>query len=141
MECPVCYKVDTECKLNCGHSFCYQCIYHWYQEYESRTCPICRQDIFFDIREVHIDCDYNSTIEDYLVFHKLLDKYRGLNVKDVEYLSKQSWVRKVTEYRAKKQSHTKYIFYGLQGTQKTCYQKRQEKQEANIFTKVHTPQG
>ena len=141
MECPVCYQEHTGYKLNCGHSFCYQCIFHWYQEYESRTCPICRQDIFFDTREVHVDCEHNSSFDDYLQFHELLDKYRGLHIKDIEYLSCQSWVRKVTEYRAKNPSHTKYTFYGLQGTQKTCYQKRQEKQETGVFAKVSTPQG
>ena len=69
MECPVCYQEHTGYKLNCGHSFCYQCIFHWYQEYESRTCPICRQDIFFDTREVHVDCEHNSSFDDYLQFH------------------------------------------------------------------------
>ena len=141
MECPVCYQEHTGYKLNCGHSFCYQCISHWYQEYESRTCPICRKDIFFDTREVHVDCERNSSIDDYLHFHELLDQCRGLHIKDVEYLSCQTWVRKVIEYRAKNPSYTKYIFHGLQGTQKTCYQKRQEKQEAGVFAKVPTPQG
>lgn len=142
MECPVCYKPHTEYKLTCGHSFCYQCITHWYQEFENNTCPMCRKDISFecneDTREVHVQCNQYATIDDYVVFYDLLDKYKGLDIKDVEYLRRQDWVKWVMEHRAKKQSCTRYIFHGLQGTEKACYEKRQETQKASIFTKVCT---
>lgn len=140
MECPVCYKSHTDYKLICGHSFCYQCITHWYQDCENYTCPMCRQDIIFvengDVREVHVQCNRKAVIDDYLEFHELLDRYRGLDIKDVEYLRNQDWVKWVMEYRAKTQSSTRYVFHGLQGTQKTCYQERQEKQKTSVFTKV-----
>ncbi len=142
MECPVCYKTHTEYKLTCGHSFCYQCITHWYQEYENNTCPMCRKDISFelneDVREVHVQCNQCATVDDYIIFHELLDKYRGMVIKDIQYLRKQEWVKWVMEHRAKKQSCTKYIFYGLQGNEKACYEKRQETSKTSVFTKVYT---
>lgn len=140
MECPVCYKSHTDYKLICGHSFCYQCITHWYQDCENYTCPMCRQDIIFvengDVREVHIQCNRKAVIDDYLEFHELLDRYKGLDIKDVEYLRNQEWVKWVMEYRAKNQYCTRYIFHGLQGTEKTCYEKRQKEPEASVFAKV-----
>lgn len=142
MECPVCYKTHTDYTLECGHSFCYQCITHWYQEYENHTCPMCRRDISFvckdDTREVHVQCNHFATVDDYVTFHELLDKYRGLEIKDVEYLRNQDWVKWVMEHRAKNQSCTKYIFHGLQGTEKACYEKRQEESKEGVFTKVYT---
>ena len=88
MECPVCYVPETKCKLVCGHSFCYQCIAHWYQECGKSTCPMCREDIQFfiegDTREIHIQCTRKSKIEDYTTFQELLDKHRGLQTKEIE---------------------------------------------------------
>jgi len=142
MECPVCYKTHTDYKLTCGHSFCYHCITHWYQECKNNTCPMCRKDITFEcneeIREVHIQCNIYATVDDYVHFHELLDKYRGMNIKDLEYLRKQDWVKWVMEHRAKKQTYTKYIFHGLQGTKKACYEKRQKESKADILPKVYT---
>jgi hypothetical protein len=91
-----------------------------------------------EVREVHIQCNQYATIDDYIVFHDLLDRYMGLDIKDVEYLRRQDWVRWVMEHRAKKQSCTRYIFHGLQGAEKACYEKRQETSKASIFTKVCT---
>jgi hypothetical protein len=103
---------------------------------------MCREDISFihdgDVREVHIQCNHYATIDDYVTFHELLDRYRGMEIKDVDYLRRQDWVKWVMEHRAKNQSCTKYIFHGLQGTEKTCYEKRQEESKASIFTKVYT---
>jgi len=61
-----------------------------------------------------------------------------MDIKDVEYLRSQEWVRCVMEYRVKNQSYTKYIYHGLQGTEKACYKKRQEKPKASIFAKMYT---
>jgi len=139
MECPVCYKTHTEYKLTCGHSFCYQCITHWYQEYENNTCPMCRKDISFelneDVREVHVQCNQCATVDDYIIFHELLDKYRGMVIKDIQYLRKQEWVKWVMEHRAKKQSCTKYIFYGLQGNEKSVLRKTTRNIEDKCFHK------
>jgi predicted DNA-binding protein (MmcQ/YjbR family) len=80
----------------------------------------------------------NSRIDDYNTFQDLLEKYRGCSkIKDAEYLRRQHWVEWVIEHRAKNQMYTKYIFYGLQGTQETCYQERHEDQEAGVFTKAY----
>jgi hypothetical protein len=141
MECPVCYTSQAKYKLVCGHSFCYQCITHWYQECGSHTCPMCREDISFalheDTREVHIECAPCATIDDYVKFHSLLDKYTGFEIKDVAYLRRQNWVEWVMEHRAKKQLYTKYIFHGLQGTQEAYHKKRQEKPKRSLLTKAY----
>jgi len=48
MECPICYTENKPSySLVCGHSFCYQCLKHWYQNSETQTCPLCRGSIFF----------------------------------------------------------------------------------------------
>ena len=141
MECPVCYTPKAKYKLVCGHSFCYQCITRWYQECENHTCPVCRQEICFqiseDTREVHIQCNPNTSIDNYLKFQGLLDKYRGYTIKDIEYLRRQDWVEWVMEHRAKNQIYTKYIFYGIQGTQKTCYKERQEESKTTLLKKTY----
>ena len=141
MECPVCYTPKAKYKLVCGHSFCYQCITHWYQECVSHTCPMCREDIRFeeigDTREVHVHCAPNAKLDDYVKFQSLLDKYAGLEIKDIDYLRRQNWVHWVMEYRAKEQIYTNYIFHGLQGAEKASHQKRQEKQKVGILTKTY----
>jgi hypothetical protein len=102
---------------------------------------MCRSDISFvlheDTREVHIECAPNARLDDYLKFQSLLEKYAGLEIKDIAYLRRQSWVEWVMEYRAKKQIYTKYIFHGLQGTKEASHQKRQEKQKASLLTKTY----
>ena len=141
MECPVCYTSKAKYKLVCDHSFCYQCISRWYQECGNHTCPLCRQDLVFkenvSTREVHIQCTPEANLDDYNSFQELLEKYAKYTIKDVEYLRQQSWVRWVTEHRAKDQIYTNYIFHGLQGTQKASYQKRQKEQKAGVLTKTH----
>ena len=141
MECPVCYTPKAKYNLVCGHSFCYQCITHWYQECGSHTCPMCRKDISFvlheDTREVHIECRPNASLDDYTRFNDLLDKYAGFEIKDIEYLRRQDWVVWVMEHRAKNQVYTKYIFHGLQGTQEACHQKRQEKPKRSVLAKAY----
>lgn len=141
MECPVCYTPKAKYKLVCSHSFCYRCITHWYQECGNHTCPLCRQDICFEVhedkREVHIQCTPEASIDDYITFQSLLDKYAGLEIKDLDYLRRQPWVQWVMEHRAKEQIHTKYIFHGLQGTKEASHQKRQKEQKAGVFSKVY----
>jgi len=143
MDCPVCYTQKAECKLLCGHSFCYQCLCHWYQEYNKHTCPMCRQDISFMIggetREVHIQCIKDTSIDNYIHFYKLLDKIKNKNItlKDVEYLRRQKWVKWVIEHKAKNQEYTKYTFYGLQGTEQAHYQERQKSQGIDILSKAY----
>ena len=90
-----------------------------------------------DTREVHIECGPNASLDDYIRFNDLLDKYVGFEIKDIQYLRRQDWVVWVMEHRAKNQVYTKYIFHGLQGTQEACHQKRQEEQKASLLTKVY----
>jgi hypothetical protein len=102
---------------------------------------MCREDISFelhgDTREVHVECAPCATIDDYVRFHNLLEKYAGLKIKDVEYLRRQDWVHWVMEYRAKEQLYTNYIFHGLQGTQEACHKKRQEEPKRGVLTKAY----
>ena len=141
MECPVCYASKAKYKLICSHSFCYQCITHWYQECGNYTCPMCRQEICFEIhentREVHIQCLPNTKVEHYIKFQKLLEKYAKYTIKDVDYLRRQPWVQWVMEHRAKNQIYTKYIFHGLHGTKEASHQKRQKEQKAGVLTKTY----
>jgi hypothetical protein len=39
-QCPICMLVDTNCCLDCGHSFCYECINTWGET--NNQCPTCR---------------------------------------------------------------------------------------------------
>jgi len=114
---------------------------NWYQKFEKHNCPLCRQSIRFlvddDVRILRIECSSKASIDDYVTFKELLDKYAHLDVKDLEYLRRQKWVDNVMEYRGKNPEYTKYIFYGLQGTQETCHQKRQKEPQANLFTKTY----
>jgi hypothetical protein len=141
MDCPVCYTSKAKYKLICDHSFCYQCITHWYQECENHTCPMCRREICFqkneDTREVHVSCAPNASIDNYIKFQGLLEKYKDCEIKDVEYLRRQTWVEWVMEHRAKNQIYTKYIFHGLQGTQETCYKERQKEPKTALLTKAY----
>lgn len=102
---------------------------------------MCRQEICFqkneDTREVHISCASNATIDNYVKFQSLLEKYRGCEIKDVEYLRRQDWVEWVMEHRAKNQIYTKYIFYGLQGTQEACYKERQKEPKTALLAKAY----
>ena len=132
MECPVCYKPEAYCNLMCGHSFCYQCLYYWYQECKKYTCPMCRESLCImsksGYREVYIECVETANIDEYINFHKMLNvvKPGGFILKDVEYLKRQPWVKWVMEHRANNPVYTTYIFNGLQGTKKARYQERQE---------------
>ena len=64
-------------------------------------------------------------------------KPEGFILKDVDYLKRQAWVKWVMEHRANNPIYTKYIFKGLQGTKKACYQERQEEQKGCIYTKAY----
>ena len=47
MECSVCYCETANCKLTCGHSFCFSCVKEWYHKCSEPTCPMCRQSLNF----------------------------------------------------------------------------------------------
>lgn len=47
MECSVCYCETANCKLTCGHSFCFSCVKEWYHKCSEPTCPMCRQTLNF----------------------------------------------------------------------------------------------
>jgi hypothetical protein len=47
-ECSICYdELKNKLSLQCGHSFCKECIYRWIVK--SGTCPMCRR--FVEYRE------------------------------------------------------------------------------------------
>jgi len=148
-ECPVCYTNASDFQINCGHSFCYRCIKHWYQESETQSCPMCREHVQF--REVYIECEPAVDIfSEIVAFQKTHTKLSKLKVNvyfdDVTYFMLQPWCLFVSQNNVSC-DYTRYIFisyssnkkiaeYGLR-FQKACHQKRQEKQETGIFTKTY----
>jgi len=60
MECPICYNRETDCTLDCNHSFCYHCISRWYQKFKSSLCPMCRS--MAKILPVHYDISITSVL-------------------------------------------------------------------------------
>lgn len=143
MNCPVCYTSRVDCNLACKHSFCYQCLFHWYQECGKNACPMCRQTISIvtggNTREVHIHCVHNTSINRYVEFYNALNKVRHKNVtlRDIDYLRRQNWVKWVIEHKAENKEYTKYTFHGLQGTTEACYKERQKEQESGICAKTY----
>ena len=148
-ECPVCYIRASNFQINCGHSFCYQCIKHWYQESETQTCPLCRE--YMEFREVYVECDKNmdvlSEISKFQSTYIRLSNMKNATVHfdDVMYFMTRSWCLFVSQNNVSC-SHTRYIFidysdgtkileYGLR-LQKACHQKRQEEPEISILTET-----
>jgi len=44
-DCGICYEpVKNKFKTECGHSFCKDCIYHWF--IQNFNCPYCRKDLY-----------------------------------------------------------------------------------------------
>lgn len=152
-ECPVCYLYKPPFELNCGHSFCYQCVKNWYQNSETQSCPLCRQNMAF--REVYIECDAATDVM-YAVYNfqrvytKLSKMHVNVTFDDLSYFIRQPWCLFVSQNNVSC-DHTRYIFidyqtqnkiieYGIR-IQKACHKKRQEEQEAGVFTETHKNQG
>src|SRR6056300_2077103 len=148
-ECPVCYENAPDFQINCGHSFCYRCIKHWYQESETQSCPMCREHMEF--REVYVECEaYTDVFSEIIQFQRTYTKFSKMKVNvhfdDVMYFVTRPWCLFVTQNNVRC-SHTRYIFidydsnskimeYGLR-LQKACHQKRQEEPETGFFTKAY----
>lgn len=48
-ECSICFEIyENECKTNCNHSFCEDCLHKWFKK-KKISCPICREDIKYYI--------------------------------------------------------------------------------------------
>ena len=43
LKCAICFEPFRSpfCNVNCGHTFCFQCLKTWFQQ--KQTCPICRR--------------------------------------------------------------------------------------------------
>ena len=148
-ECPVCYVNAPDFQINCGHSFCYRCIKHWYQESETQTCPLCREHMEF--REVYVECDTCTDVfSEIASFERMYVKLSNMKVDvyfdDVMYFMSKPWCLFVSQNNVSC-SHTRYIFidygsntkiteYGLR-TKKACHQKRQEESETSVLTKTY----
>ena len=78
MECKICYECLPECRLTCGHSFCYQCVKTWYQK-GSHTCPMCRGGMcfrgFVDMRRAWDMERREGILEEFVTF--LMDDMGG----------------------------------------------------------------
>jgi ankyrin repeat protein len=47
--CNICYDKLEEINTNCGHSFCNDCINHYCNILQKKSCPYCRQNITYFI--------------------------------------------------------------------------------------------
>jgi hypothetical protein len=48
-DCCICMEIrekDEICLVNCGHSFCGECIKNTYNKNRNLGCPLCRESIF-----------------------------------------------------------------------------------------------
>jgi len=46
LQCTICSEIYVfPTSLNCGHSFCEDCIQNWRKKQANTTCPICRADV------------------------------------------------------------------------------------------------
>ena len=43
-KCNICFENDNDIITQCGHKYCYSCIFSWF-ETKNLTCPICRMDL------------------------------------------------------------------------------------------------
>ena len=44
LQCPICMEIFIMAtNLNCGHTFCHECIVEW--EKKAKECPVCRARI------------------------------------------------------------------------------------------------
>ncbi|QIG59655.1 hypothetical protein [Dishui Lake phycodnavirus 3] len=146
-ECPVCYVNAPDFQINCGHSFCYPCIKHWYQESTSQTCPLCREYVQF--REVYVECETLVDVyEEIYTFQQKCTAFAKINARfdDVTYFVLRPWCVYASQNNVSCQ-YTRYIFidynsgkkiteYGLR-LQKACHKKRQEEQEVGLLTETH----
>lgn len=41
-QCCICFDNNTEEILECGHSFCGECVNSWFAVKNSKMCPLCR---------------------------------------------------------------------------------------------------
>ena len=42
-KCGICFENMINCQNECGHSFCFTCIYSWLNK--NQSCPYCRVEI------------------------------------------------------------------------------------------------
>lgn len=82
-ECSICYndEKENEVILNCGHSFCEECIKSW--EKINKTCPLCRKDIKRKKRNKKVkQKKYVKVIDmnDYMTEEDFINYMRNLNL-------------------------------------------------------------
>lgn len=82
-ECSICYndEKENEVILQCGHSFCEECIKSW--EKINKTCPLCRKDIKRKKRKnKKIQKKYVKVIDmnDYMSEEEFINYMRNLNL-------------------------------------------------------------
>ena len=105
--CSICYSdIVNPCKLECGHSFCQQCIVTWFRHGKSE-CAYCRHNPYKKYNTDNDDYSYHeeSTYDDCvdLVRNNLKDNYKA-DIKEYNKLYKDmlKWEKSV-------RLHTKLI--------------------------------
>jgi Ring finger domain len=84
-NCGICLEsIDEKTALNCGHSFCYECIWSWCQH--NNVCPLCKASVI----EWKTSCghsfvcepekSYTEKIHEYLVYRDYADN--GVEIPD-----------------------------------------------------------
>lgn len=82
-ECPICFDDKYCISLECGHSFCEECLYSWMEHFDplndNFTCPMCRGEVSnFDNEELNSQLEeLHSRIE---IRKEEEDGYYGMNI-------------------------------------------------------------
>lgn len=78
MSCIICYNERKLIQTECHHFFCKECLKSWISE--SRSCPICRQNLYWDIKEEFIEFlkkNKNKNISSDSIINNFIFYYQG----------------------------------------------------------------
>lgn len=79
MSCSICYDGNKIIKTKCSHYFCRDCLKQW--SFHSRSCPLCRRELFWDLTEEIINFlekNKSKNIPREVIITKFMFYYRGI---------------------------------------------------------------
>ena len=47
-KCSICYNENYNFMTSCNHTFCFECFFVWYCDYDRSNCSLCTQEIDFE---------------------------------------------------------------------------------------------